>query len=258
LGAAINGSISHTVEDAAAMLDALQGRPLADGPDALLARHLQDPGPLRIGICTGSPLLEVRRENADAVRGTARALEGLGHTVDETGPLALGTIQDFLPVMQRMVANIPVLRRSALQPISRWMHDQGRRVTRADAGRLFQSFEARVLAWFGSYDLVVLPTIAVRPPTIGQFAGRDPVEAFLEAAQLGVFTAPFNLSGQPACSVPAGLDAEGLPMGVQLVGRVGADLQVLQVARQLETAVPWVHRRASSGGVRPVALTPAS
>ncbi|MBS1152080.1 MAG: nylA, partial [Myxococcaceae bacterium] len=61
---------------------------------------------------------------------------------------------------------------------------------------------------------------------------------------MGAFTAIFNLTGQPAVSVPAGISAEGLPIGVQLVGRMNADGQVLAVARQLEQDLSWVQRHA--------------
>jgi Asp-tRNA(Asn)/Glu-tRNA(Gln) amidotransferase A subunit family amidase len=67
---------------------------------------------------------------------------------------------------------------------------------------------------------------------------------FEEAAKLGVFTAPFNVSGQPAATIPAGLSSHGLPIGVQIAGRPLGDGTVLSVCAQLEEAMPWRDRRA--------------
>jgi amidase len=79
---------------------------------------------------------------------------------------------------------------------------------------------------------------------VGAFAGRPPAEAFADAARLGAFTAPFNVTGQPAASVPLGLTREGLPMGLQIAGAPLGEDVVLAVSRQLEEAMPWRARRA--------------
>jgi amidase len=102
-----------------------------------------------------------------------------------------------------------------------------------------------VLDWFGDVDLWITPTVAVAPPRIGAFRDLEPADAFAEAAKLGMFTAPFNVSGQPAISIPAGVSRAGHPIGVQIIGRQLADGAVLAVARQLERALPWAHVRPS-------------
>jgi Asp-tRNA(Asn)/Glu-tRNA(Gln) amidotransferase A subunit family amidase len=66
---------------------------------------------------------------------------------------------------------------------------------------------------------------------------------FEAVASLGAFTAPFNLSGQPAASIPWGVVEGRWPFGLQVVGPPGGDLRVLQVSRQIEAAVPWRHRQ---------------
>ncbi len=81
-------------------------------------------------------------------------------------------------------------------------------------------------------------------PRVGTFAGRPPDEAFADAARLGAFTAAFNMTGQPAASVPLGLTRAGLPMGLQIAGRPNAEDAVLALSRQLEEAAPWRDRRA--------------
>ena len=87
--------------------------------------------------------------------------------------------------------------------------------------------------------------MAVAPPVIGAWRDLAPDQAFAQAAELGAFTALFNVSGQPAASVPAGLSAAGWPIGVQLAGRLLADGVVLAVSRQLEEAIPWAAHRPS-------------
>jgi amidase len=149
-----------------------------------------------------------------------------------------------LPVWQRNTAQVPVHDWALTQPVTRWLGEAGRRVTEAHAAELAAQLSARVLTWFGDVDAWLTPTVAIPPPAIGEWAGLPPEEAFAKAARLGLFTAPFNASGQPAISVPAGLSRRGHPIGAQIVGRPLADATVLAVARQLEEAMPWRDRTA--------------
>jgi amidase len=104
-----------------------------------------------------------------------------------------------------------------------------------------------VLAWWQDYDLLLTPTMAMPPAklgTIGNGAGEaEPLEAMGRAVPYGVFTAGFNATGQPAISVPLHWSEEGLPIGVQLVGDMGREDLLIQVASQLEEAAPWAERR---------------
>ncbi|MCA9708677.1 MAG: amidase [Myxococcales bacterium] len=247
LGLAGTGPVAHTVADAAAMLDVLRGQPRPHrDPRSLLARHRESPGRLRVRVCTRSPLAEPDPSAVAAVERAAEALRDAGHHV-EAGPFVEGRVEEFLPVMQRMVANVPVLWDGFFQPLTRWMHREGRKVDRAEARRIFEHLAERILAWSADVDVVLTPTTSRPAPPVGAFDGLAPREAFLAAAELGVLTAPFNLSGQPAASVPMGLHPEGLPLGVQVVGRPVGDLTVLQVCRQLEQALPWRDRRPALG-----------
>ena len=76
--------------------------------------------------------------------------------------------------------------------------------------------------------------MAIRPPKIGEWKNDDPEQSFRNVIGMGVYTAVFNVSGQPAISVPMGLDKEGLPIGVQIAGRVGSDALLLRVAHAVE------------------------
>jgi amidase len=104
----------------------------------------------------------------------------------------------------------------------------------------------RICAWFdGPYDLLLTPTVPEVAPTLGQFGStaEDPSTGLLRSAAIVPFTIPYNVSGQPAISVPAAVSPDGLPIGVQLVADWGHEDLLLQVASQLEQILPWADRR---------------
>ena len=100
-----------------------------------------------------------------------------------------------------------------------------------------------MLAWFGDADLLLTPTVGEPPPPLGlaRTAG-GPDAIFARAAQLAAFTFPWNVTGQPAASLPLGLDKDGLPLGVQLVGGPFGEATVLAMSRVLESELPWKGR----------------
>lgn len=241
------GPLARTVEDAAAMLDVLAGitvgsphwAPAPEEPFLELARRV--PGRCRIRFTTRSPLANATPEIEDAVQRVARVLSGLGHHVEE-GPPPEGSLDEFLPLWQHLVGTVPVLRSSVLQPVTRWLHQAGKGLRRADVLHQQQLLAGRIAEWFGNADLALTPTVPVPPPKIGAWKDLEPERAFGEAAVLGAFTAVFNVSGQPAASVPAGISSGGHPIGIQLAGRANADGLVLSVSKQLEQAMPWADR----------------
>ncbi len=243
------GPIARSVEDAAAMLDVMAGldggKPhWAPAPRrsyrALLAEPLK---PLRIRFATKNPLAETHPEIAAAVEGAARLLGELGHHVEE-GALPEATLEEFLPLWQHVVADVPFVRWSRAQPVTRWLADVGRGLEAEKVRALRRELAARILRMYDDVDVWLTPTVAVSPPEVGKYAGLAPKEAFGAAAELRAFTAAFNITGQPAASVPLGVTREGLPMGLQVAGRELADEVVLAVSRQLEIAAPWRERRA--------------
>lgn len=242
------GPLARTVDDAATMLDVMAGlttgephwAPPPPRPFAELARRTPDR--LRIRFTTKSSLAETHAEVADAVFRFARTLAKLGHDVEE-GAMAEGDIEEFMPVWQYTAAQAPVHDWALTQPVTRWLGEHGKTVTAEQVERLTAKMEKQVLDWFGDADIWVTPTVAVAPDRIGAWRDLSPPDAFARAAKMGVFTAPFNVSGQPAVSVPAGLTRAGHPIGVQLAGRPLADAMVLQLARQLEAELPWSHLR---------------
>lgn len=246
------GPIARSVDDAAALLDVLAGldvgrphwAPRPDGRYRDLAKRT--PPSFRIRMSTRTPLTETDPEIEAAVRAAARVLEGLGHHVDE-GNLPEGTLEEFLPVWQHLIADMPLTFWPRTQPITRWLAQPGKRLRAEEVLKTHRELAARMAAGFASAEIWITPTVALPPPRVGAFAGRPPAEAFADAAKLGAFTAAFNLTGQPAASVPLGLTREGLPMGLQIAGRPLREDDVLALSRQLEEALPWRDRIAPLG-----------
>lgn len=246
------GPVARSVEDAAVLLDVLAGfdvgRPHWAPPPRISYRAalVMTPRPLRVRLVTRSPLVETHPDVLAAVTRAAKLLEELGHHVEEA-TLPEGTLEEFLPLWQHLVASVPLIRLSRAQPITRWLGEAGRTLRPDDVAERRRSMEARVLAAFGDVDLWVTPTVPVPAPRVGAYAGRPPAEAFTDAAKLGSFTAMFNITGQPAATLPLGLTREGLPIGLQLVGQPLTEEVVLSVSRQLEQAMPWRDRQAPIG-----------
>jgi amidase len=244
------GPLGTSVEDVAALLDVIAKAP----PAALPGPSGSRPGttyldacrrqvrPLRIRMATSVHIVETTPEIRSAIERAASFLTEMGHTV-EPQPLVSGAeIDEFLPIWQELVANIPVPDWSLTEPLTRWLGEQGKKLQRREVAAAIASIADRILAVFGDADMWITPTVAIPPFPIGALKGMPPLETFRKAAMAGAFTAPFNLTGQPGISLPAALSSKRHPIGVQLVGRRGDDATVLAVARALEEAIGWSER----------------
>jgi amidase len=108
-----------------------------------------------------------------------------------------------------------------------------------------QDFGRAVADWWETgFDLLLTPTLGEPPVPLGTFDTPDePILGFLRAAQFTPFTPPFNVTGQPAISLPTATGTTGLPIGIQLVAAYGREDLLIRVAAQIEGAAPWVDRR---------------
>jgi amidase len=108
-----------------------------------------------------------------------------------------------------------------------------------------QRHNRELAKWWTDFDLLLTPTLAMPPVPLGLLAapGDDPLEPLYRMGAVSPFTGSFNLTGQPAVSLPLHWNADGLPIGVQLVAAYGEDAVLLRVASQLEAANPWRNRR---------------
>jgi len=114
-----------------------------------------------------------------------------------------------------------------------------------------QAFARRLIAFLAPYDVLLTPSLAERPLPLGTLdtAAPEPMSTFSRSGLFTPFTPIFNASGQPGISVPLYEGEDGLPLGVQLVGRPAGEAQLLALAAQLEAARPWAQRRpAPSAG----------
>jgi Asp-tRNA(Asn)/Glu-tRNA(Gln) amidotransferase A subunit family amidase len=250
------GPLARTVRDAALMLRVLAG---PDERDPFALSYLgekefdlsSDLHGLRIAWCsspTGGP---VDPRAARAAETAVRALTAQGVQVEEMGaPLnppvdalralfsagAAGAFRDVFPQV-----------RGQLSPTFAEFVSQGLTVTLDEcmAGQVAASaFIERMAAVFGRYDLLATPTTAVPAFSTDLAWGPDRVNGQAIDPHLGwFFTWPFNLTGNPAVSLPCGWSSEGMPYGLQLVGRRRADGLVLRVAAAIETAAAWPRRQ---------------
>ena len=259
--------LTRTVRDSAAVLDATHGpvpgdpycAPPLRGP-SFLAATAADPEPLRIGVVTASPTgVVVDPQCVAAVEHAARLCADLGHHVEAAAvPLdADAFIEHFVNVWA--AGNAWVLSswegrvgRAAtpddLEPLTWALCELGRAI---DAGRYLASVEVLqhetrgVAAAFESLDVVLTPTLAELPVELGSFDAPEgePMLALLRAAAFTPFTPLLNVTGQPAASIPLWTSTDGLPVGVQAIGRFGDEETLFALAAQLERAAPWAQRR---------------
>jgi amidase len=232
------GPLATTVADLGLMLDVLAGG------DAYRAVAVPD-RPLRIGVSAKPAAAGVRvdPEVRAALDATAAALAEAGHRVSATAPPWRNG--DAAPFLERVFLGCAEeadgLEGRALERRTRAEVRAGRllrRVGRAPAGPPSRAL-ARYRAWFGDHDVLLTPTLAALPLPVGAYRGKGLARTLLGLTGYMPFTPPLNLVGFPAASVPAGVSADGLPIGVQLAAAPGGEALLLSLARQLETLRPW-------------------
>jgi len=259
LGLSTFGPLARTVKDSALLLDAMRGTvegdlhvaPVYAGRYVDAARRA--PGRLRIAASRKIPPGLVASLSADqrgAWERTIALLGELGHEVIERDPaygmVALEFSQTWLAGIHEDSLTVPD--RSKLERTTRQMAAAGRvlvsdRRARKLRGMTRARTSARILALWDEVDVLLTPGLATTAiAAVGGF-GRNALAAFNLAARFTPWTPPFNLTGQPAITIPAGFGADGLPLSVQLVGRLGAEDTLYALAGQLEAARPWVERR---------------
>ncbi|WP_275574960.1 amidase family protein [Neosynechococcus sphagnicola] len=108
---------------------------------------------------------------------------------------------------------------------------------------LMQQIARRIVAFFATYDVLLLPTYLHPPIRVGAWANLSPAATLEQIIRWIAPCPPFNASGQPAIALPAGFTAQGLPVGIQLVGRPAAEATLIALATQIEAAQPWSHLR---------------
>ena len=254
------GPLARTVRDAAALLDVLAvrfpGDPYYARPPAaggtFLAAVDRDPGRLRIGRYRQPvvPDTDVHPDVVAAYDHASALVESLGHEVVDIAPPfapeAVGTFEVVWSVLALLTPVAPE-HEERLTPLTRWLRERGRAVTGlelAGAVSMMRLFARAAMAATDGFDAVLAPTLAQPPALVGGLRDDDDPAADFEAQKrFTPFTAPYNVTGQPAVSLPLHWTDAGLPIGVQLVGRPGEEATLLSLAGRLEDAAPWHHRR---------------
>jgi amidase len=264
-GGTIDGAVTRSVRDAAAILDAISGwhagepyyapplpRPLAQEVGA-------GPGRLRVGFIDrppGDAYLDDQQCRA-AVAAAAQLLEQLGHHVEQSAPAALfdeeftrhfttiiagdteATLQAFELLLGRPIGDEEIEPRNAA-------YRHGGRALPATAylqSRAWIGIWVRRMAdWWKGYDLLLTPTLGAPPPELGWFTAAGAQAEGRRIVSFIPYTAQFNMTGQPAVSLPLHWTPAGLPVGVQLVAAYGREDLLVRVASQLEQAAPWSQR----------------
>ena len=268
-GLVIELAVTRSVRDAAGILEAIHGpapgdpyaapppsRPYTDEVGA-------DPGRLKIGLMTAPPggQFETHPECVAAAEQAAALLEELGHVVERSYPPDMDDPNLVANFLVRWSAGVDwnlkywsaaigrELGPDDVEPTTWALAEQGRTHS---AGELLLAIEEaqkgsrQIASWWSDdgFDLLLTPTCAEPPPRLGEHDAPpdNPLAPIVRATPFAVFTAGFNTTGQPAISLPLHVTADGLPVGVQLVGAFGREDVLLRIAAQIEEARPWADR----------------
>jgi len=263
----IDGMLTRTVADTAAILDVLAGyepgdatwAPAPDEPFADTAAR--EPVALRIAATKLPPIpgAPVDPVCAGAVDDAAELLRSLGHEVEDVEPPwhAAGLQELFGAVFSSQIAlsiaySGMVAGRTPtaedMEPMSWAIFSMVGKLGAVDAlgaAVRLQGFARKLVSFLLPYDALLTPALAERPLPLGTLdtAAPDPMSTFTRSGLFTPFTPIFNASGQPGVSVPLFEGEDGLPLGVQLVGRPAGEGPLLALAAQLEAARPWAGRR---------------
>jgi amidase len=253
------GPIARTVADAGLLLDAMAapsawsvGPPTWDG-GAYLNAAVRGEGRYQVGVMTTSPWdtayeIAIAPEASAALATATYELDALGHGLEQ---VALDTDDTYAPafrtIWQAGAAGIPATgaELELLEPLTRWLVERGRSLGAGDLAIALQQlavFERSVIRQFSAFDVVMTPSLALTPRPVGSWDLEDGERNFEQQVQYTPWTSFINASGLPAITLPVHETDEGLPMGVQLIGRPGGEHVLLAIGAQLERRLLWQRR----------------
>ncbi|CNF37524.1 amidase [Mycobacterium tuberculosis] len=255
------GPLARTMADVAAFLEIITApcpgdplnRPLRRG--SYLAALDRPPKRLRIARTSrpggGGP---VNPEVVAVWEQASRQLADLGHEIIDIDPpdepvfeAMVGGFLDRFAASVKVITDtlIPAELRDRLQPLSKWLAEKGEHASGVDVERangVHMTAASQILLALEPYDVLLTPSTTDLPTPLDWLkANGDPVESYRRIASWSAFTPAYNLTGQPAVSLPFGHGSAGLPIGVQLVGRRFEDDRLVALAAQLEETASWRH-----------------
>jgi amidase len=269
----VDGVLTRTVADTAAILDVLAGYELGDAtwapppgePFAAAAARwpISDRSTrLRIAMTTLPPLADaaIDPQCARAVQDAAGLLRSLGHEVEEVMPpwqieglsQLFGGVFSIHIAVQIVYSGMVAGREPTaedMEPMSWAIHQMTQHLNSVQGLGMeiqLQALTRQLVQFLAPYDVLLTPALAERPLPLGTLdtAAPDPMSTFTRSGYFTPFTPIFNASGQPAISLPLYQGEDDLPLAVQIVGRPAGEAALLALASQLEIAAPWVERRA--------------
>ena len=246
LGLSVFGALARTVADSALMLDVMSGA----GTFAQAAAT--EPGKLRIAISRKVPpgsITPLSSDQRQAWDRTARLLGELGHEVTERSPAyglaSIEFVQTWFRGIYEDFTKIPDP--SLTEKYTRQMASTGRLLVpprRRDSLRAKrEATSARIMRLWDEFDVLLTPGLARTAIAAEGGWNKPALIAFDKASRFTPWTPIFNLTGQPAVTIPAGIGSDGLPLSVQLVGRRGGEETLYSLAAQIEAAQPWADKR---------------
>ena len=260
-GLVVPGPIARSVADAAMLLDAMVQdipypfavrSPRWDG-GALLNAAARGEGRFQLGVMTSSPWddayeIVVSDEACAALAVALHEVDAVGHGVEE---FALDPDPTYSPafrtIWQAGAAGVAAdgAQLDLLEPLTRWLVERGRAIGARElvaALGALSLFERSVIRQFARFDAVLTPATALTPRPVGWYDPVDPERNFAQQVQYTPFTSFVNVSGLPAITLPVHVTADGVPMGVQLIGRPGGEHVLLAIGAQLERRLQWQRR----------------
>jgi amidase len=260
-GLVTTGPLARGVADAAMLLDAMiAGSPYrfsvrSPGWDggALLGAATRGEGRFQLGVMTTSPWddayeIVIAPEATAALDFAIAELSAIGHGIEQFG---LEPDDSYGPAFRTLwqagASDLPAEGDGLelLEPLTRWLVERGRAVSARElVGALSRltTFERSILRQFETYDAVMTPALAMTPRPIGWYSADDPELNFAQQVQYTPFTSFANVTGLPAITLPVYQTDDGIPMGVQLIGRPGGEATLLSIGAQLERRIGWQRR----------------
>ncbi len=254
----VAGPLARTAADAALLMDALV--PRSDAPDGgYLANVGRAPEPLRIGVSLDSPWagvypFEIEPEAMDALELGTKLLEKAGHNITEAEIRYDNRYPEaFTTAWTAGVgsARIAPQREALLTPLTRTFRRRAQQRSALkvnEALSFLRQFEHDTVTQYAAWDVILMPTLAQTPRPVGWFTGGghsgepwpsewsgDADEDYKRQCQFAPWSSMVNVCGLPAITIPVHTTPSGLPMGIQLIGRSGSELLLLQLAAVLET-----------------------
>lgn len=264
-GLPVAGALARTVADAALLLDAMitpRGghpdhhfalrSPADDSP--LLAAAVRGEGRFQLGVMTTSAWdndydVTIAPEARDALDTAVTAFSSMGHGIEETALMPDATYGPaFRTLWQASAAGIPAEgeeQEALLEPLTRWLLHRGRALSARqliEALAALSAYERSFIRQLAPFDAVLTPALALTPRPIGWYDDADGERNFEQQVQYTPFTSMVNVAGLPAIVLPVHQTENGLPMGVQLIGRPGGEATLFALGAQLERRIRWRYR----------------